>query len=332
MDPLSQGLAGAVVPQSFSAKKEMVAASIAGFVAGMLADLDILIYSAEDPLLSLEYHRHFSHALIFIPIGGLIAALLVWPFLKQRYAFPKILLFSTAGYATCGLLDACTSYGTHLLWPFSDQRVSWDNIAIVDPVFTGILGLMVGLSFFKKDPLFARIGLAFAILYLLAGAVQRERAEGVLLETAKSRGHSVESIRMMPTVFNLVLWRGIYESGGNFHVDAVRVGIFSGVKIYPGESVKKFQPDDFFPGLPKDSVLYRDIKRFTHFSGGFAALHPDNPRVLGDIRYSLLPHRLEPLWGIEISPEARDRHVPLIYFRSFDRKTLEIFLNMLRGV
>ena len=40
------------------------------------------------------------------------------------------------GYATHGLLDSCTSYGTQLFWPFSDERVAWDTMSIVDPLFT----------------------------------------------------------------------------------------------------------------------------------------------------------------------------------------------------
>ena len=48
------------------------------------------------------------------------------------------------GYATHGLLDACTSYGTQLFWPFSDERVAWNNSSIVDPLFTlPILALVI---------------------------------------------------------------------------------------------------------------------------------------------------------------------------------------------
>ena len=51
------------------------------------------------------------------------------------------------GYGTGGLLDTCTSYGTHLLWPFSTTPMAWSIIAIVDPVFTvshAFLKLTVG--------------------------------------------------------------------------------------------------------------------------------------------------------------------------------------------
>src|SRR5690606_29471703 len=45
-----------------------------GALGGMAPDLDVIIRSASDPLLALEYHRHFTHSLAFIPIGGLLVA------------------------------------------------------------------------------------------------------------------------------------------------------------------------------------------------------------------------------------------------------------------
>ncbi len=43
-------------------------------ISFVIPDMDVLIRSASDPLLAIEYHRHFTHALAFIPVGGLIAA------------------------------------------------------------------------------------------------------------------------------------------------------------------------------------------------------------------------------------------------------------------
>ena len=74
MDPISQGVVGGIFSQSLSRKTEERLASITGFLAGMTADLDVLIKSEADPLLTIQYHRHFTHCLLFIPIGGLICA------------------------------------------------------------------------------------------------------------------------------------------------------------------------------------------------------------------------------------------------------------------
>ena len=72
MDPLTQGALGAALPQATRSKLHVGIAGGLGFLAGMTADLDVLIRSEADPLLFLEYHRQFTHALIFIPVGGLL--------------------------------------------------------------------------------------------------------------------------------------------------------------------------------------------------------------------------------------------------------------------
>ena len=69
MDPLTQGTFGGIFSQFFSSKKKMVAGTFVGILAGLSPDLDVLINSSEDPLLSLEYHRQFTHSFIFIPFN-----------------------------------------------------------------------------------------------------------------------------------------------------------------------------------------------------------------------------------------------------------------------
>ena len=86
MDPLTQGTIGAVLPQALS-KKNLGIVALLGFLSGMAPDLDILIRSSTDPLLSLEYHRQFTHSLIFIPFGGLICALILFTVFKKISPF-----------------------------------------------------------------------------------------------------------------------------------------------------------------------------------------------------------------------------------------------------
>jgi len=127
MDILTHGLLGGTLAQSCSQKGEMRAAATVGFLAALLADADALIRSDTDPLLTLEYHRQFTHALIFIPVGALLVALILWPAFRvfgRPLGFRRIYLYALLGCATSGFLDACTSYGTHLLWPFTGDRLA----------------------------------------------------------------------------------------------------------------------------------------------------------------------------------------------------------------
>src|SRR5688572_29522369 len=122
MDPITQGALGAAAAQLGTSHRLGRRAWLYGAAGGMAADLDVLIRSSSDPLLAIEYHRHFTHSLAFIPVGGLLAAL---PWVLRKRHRPQarwIALATTLGYATHGLLDAFTTYGTQLLWPFSSHR------------------------------------------------------------------------------------------------------------------------------------------------------------------------------------------------------------------
>ncbi|TVR63159.1 MAG: metal-dependent hydrolase [Candidatus Competibacteraceae bacterium] len=330
MDLLTHGLAGAVMAQSAARRVPARLAIAIGFFAGLLADLDILISAADDPLFNIEYHRHFTHSLFFVPLGALGAALVAWPFARRRLRFATIYLLAFLGFLTSGLLDTCTSFGTHWLWPLYGERLAWNIIAIIDPLFTLILLVAVILAWRRDSVWPARVGVGLAVLYLLLGLAQRERAAELATELAAGRGHAVERLEVKPTLGNLVLWRSIYQSGEHFYVDALRIGFLTPARVYPGESVARFAPEHL-PELDSDSRLSDDIARFTHFSNGFVALHPQQPDVLGDVRYALLPNSTVPLWGIELDLTQPDRHVAFLTFRQTDAALRRAFLTMLRG-
>ncbi|MCF7822198.1 MAG: metal-dependent hydrolase, partial [Mariprofundaceae bacterium] len=180
MDIVTQGLAGAVLAQSVSRGQETRVAMVIGFLAGLLADIDALFTHSEvDPLLQLDFHRHFTHSLFFIPFGGLIAALLLWPVMKRYLPFKRILLFTTAGYATSGIIDACSSYGTSLFCPRSDLRICWHLFSILDPLFSISLIIAIIFAAVKKRPRYGTFGICFGDSYLIRGSTQHERAEAM---------------------------------------------------------------------------------------------------------------------------------------------------------
>ena len=330
MDPISQGLVGAVFPQSISNKKEIGKATLIGLVSGLAADLDILIRSDSDPLLFIDYHRQFTHSLVFIPIGGLIMAVIFWLIFKKKMKFRTVFLYSTLGYATHCLLDSCTAYGTELLWPFSNSKIAWNNIAVIDPFFTVPLAAFVVFALARKSTLIARFGVIFCLSYLLLGVYQHDKAEKYLLNIAALRGQNVEKVLVHPTIGNLILWRGVYLSNGEYHVDGIRVLPFSKPKLYKGGSVKTLEIKNAYPNLNSNSVLFKDIMRFNHFASGF--LVKDGGNTVGDIRYAALPNSIMPLWSIVVDTDKPDQHVS--YSRNFtgSSKKLGIFWNMLMGV
>jgi inner membrane protein len=329
MDVLTQGLVGGVLAQSLARKNEKKIATLVGVLAGLLADADILIRSSSDPLLNIEYHRHFTHSLVFIPLGAAIAMLLLWPFVRRHLSARRLYLFSLAGYSMSGVLDAFTSYGTHLFWPFSDERVALNIISIVDPVFTLILlvTLLTGLRLGYRKVAYA--GLVLSMMYLGMGFVQLQRAGQLAEDLRNKRGHLAMQSMVKPTLANLVLWRSVYIHADRIHVDAIRVGLFDAGRVIEGESVALFSFDRDLPQLDESSVLYRDIVRFRSFSDGYVALDPVQTNVLGDIRYSMLPVSARPLWGIVIDPDRPQVHADYRFFRDSSPSVRETFLNLL---
>jgi len=330
VDIVTQGLLGGSLALAAAPPKEARVAAAAGFAAGLLADADALISSSADPLLVLEYHRHFTHALVFVPVGGLVAAALLWPLARSRLAFPRLYLYCLLGYSMSGMLDACTSYGTHLLWPFSEARVAWSIISIVDPLFTLALAVPLAAGMLRMRARAAQAGLALAAGYLALGLLQHGRAETAAQALAAERGHRPERLLVKPTFGNLVLWRSIYVVKGRAHVDGIRVGA-GAAKIYPGASVALLDPERDLPMVVPGSRAAADTARFVEFSGGFAAVHPERPGFVGDVRYSMLPTSVEPLWGIAYDGTGPDAAVRFATDRRLAPETRRRFVDMLLG-
>lgn len=331
MDPLTQGLLGATAAQNGGAgvRRHTVAVSLLGFLAGMAADLDVVIRSPSDPLLFLEYHRQFTHSLVFIPIGGLLCGLvLYWLFARRRLSLTQTIVYCTLGYATHALLDACTTYGTQLLWPISDARIAWNVLSIIDPLYTLpiLAACIVAAKGYRPA---ARLALIWALAYPALGWWQHQRAEGAAEQLAEARGHNVDTLDVKPSFANILVWKSVYSSEGRFYVDAIRAG--RTVTVTPGSSIARLDVQRDLPWLAATSTQARDVARFRHFSNGYVALDPKVANRVIDIRYSLLPHEIDALWSIQLNPQAPDQHVSFQSHRQDSRAKSKTLWHMLRG-
>lgn len=300
MDVISQAVLGSSLSQSFTNdKSKQLSALFIGALAGMAPDLDVFIYSKTDPILFLEFHRQFTHSLFFIPFGTLICALVFYTFFKNKLTFAQIYLFSILGFATHGLLDACTSYGTQLYWPFSNHRVSWDIVSIIDPFFT--LPVLVGVVFaaYRNNRRIARVTFIYAVIFLSLGLVQKQRAENALYDIAEERGHKVERFIAKPSFANRHVWKVLYEYDGRYYVDAVK--LLWDTKHISGTSIQKLNIKRDFPWLPETSQQAKDIERFRWFSDDFLAVDPTDKNVILDVRYSFVPNQIKLMWGIVLN-------------------------------
>lgn len=330
MDPLSQGSIGATLAQSGSKKEHIKAATWMGCFGGLAPDLDILIFSPTDPLLFLEFHRQFTHSFIFIPIGALLVTLVMHRLVAKPLTVEQAYLYALLGYSTHAMLDACTTYGTQLLWPFSDQRFAWNTISIIDPIFTFPILALIVTGVIRQQPWFARAALVWVFVYASVGIWQRERAEVAGYQLAQSRGHEPSRLEAKPGFGQLLVWKIVYEYDDRFYVDAVRVA--NGVTAYPGQSAEKLDTAKHFPWLEADTQQAVDVERFRWFSNDYLAIDPVRKNRIIDVRYSAVPNEIEALWAIDLDQTKQaDEHIVWQSLRRTDSRQTAALWQMIKG-
>jgi len=325
VDPLTHGLVGAATAGTLFSSRP---AACAGFVAALLPDLDVLLSRADDPLFQLEFHRQFSHSFLFIPVGALLATLILYLPMRGRLSRLQLYLACLCGFAGAGLLDACTSYGTQLLWPFSEARLAWNLTPVVEPLTT--LGMTAFLVAFlvRQQRRWAALALGWLFLLLTHGGYRQFQA----LDTARglwdSRGHSVERYVVKPTLGNQLLWRVTYIHGEEVYTDGVRTRLLGPAEVFEGNAAELVVLERDFAAL-QGTPLYSSLHRFAHLSEGFIIRGPERSNLIGDGRYAMLPTSLKPLWGIEFDPDHPDQTVRFETFRETGPEVRRKFMEML---
>ncbi len=302
MDPFTQGVLGAAAAQAVLARRLGRHTWLYGALGGMAADLDVLIRSSADPMVAITWHRHFTHSLAFVPIGGLLCAL---PWLLRRRLGAKrwlIAAATTVGYATHGLLDAFTSYGTQLWWPLTRTRVAWDFVAIIDPIYTLLLLAGVVVSSRRKSPRPALAALIASSAYLALGGVLHARAVAAARGLARDRGHVLARVEAFPELPVNFLWRTVYRANGRVFVDAARTPWFGATTIRNGGSLAIAEANTLPPDVAADPRTHAAWETFLWFTDGWIGVDPADPRHLVDMRYGLVSGGTESLWSLELRP------------------------------
>jgi inner membrane protein len=310
VDPISHGVLGSGWSQAAARRDKRLPAAVLGSLSAIAPDLDILIRSSTDPLLFLEYHRHFTHALAFAPLGALACAALLHVWARAHLAFRQTYVFCLLGYASHGLLDACTIYGTELFWPFTDYRVAWSIVSAIDPAFTLPSLVLVVFALRRRRRSYAWAAVSWAFAYLVFGMIQQQRAEAAGAAFARERGHMPLRLEAKPALGTVLVWKVIYEHDGRYYVDGVRVAF--GAQVYPGESIAKLDVGRDFPWLDAASRRAGDIERFRRIADDFLGFDPTTGLIV-DIRYSMVPNEIAGFWGIALDPNAsRDAHAEFV--------------------
>tara|TARA_Y100000588_G_scaffold148733_2_gene162737 strand:+ start:8013 stop:9041 length:1029 start_codon:yes stop_codon:yes gene_type:complete len=217
MDSVTQAALGATVAGAIAGKRCNAKVLLAGAALGTLPDLDVIL-DYGDAVQNTIKHRGFSHSLLVLPP---FALLISWLYCR-RYAdsfwtLSRVFFLTVSVLVTHTLLDAMTTYGTQLIWPF-EGYFELRNVFIIDPLYTLPLLLAIGVALISKHKggRWCQSVVLLSTLYLGWGYVSQqvisERVEQNLL-AQKLPG---QQVLITPTAFNTFLWRVVVMDDGQY--------------------------------------------------------------------------------------------------------------------
>ncbi|MFT4568985.1 MAG: inner membrane protein [Saprospiraceae bacterium] len=225
MDSITQAVLGAAIGEAVAGKKIGYKAAVVGAIVATIPDLDVLFIPFLGELQKMSFHRGYSHSIAFCILASFLIAIAMG---KIKWvgdlSFRKAYLLSFFALFTHVLLDAFTTYGTQLLLPLSDWRVSFDSINIIDPFYTIplLIGVAVSLYFYNfNDPKRSspnNIGLIISSIYLLFTLANKQHIQREFYTQLKSQNIPSYGLLTVPVKIGNMQWYGVAKDASNLYI------------------------------------------------------------------------------------------------------------------
>ncbi len=283
MDSLTHVVLGAALGEVTLGKRIGYKAMLIGALADTVPDFDVFAnFFTDDEILKLQLHRAYTHSILTQFIWAFPFAWITYVLFKRSISYGRWYLLWILGLLTHITLDSQTTYGTQWFNPFSNMLVGFNNICVVDLVFTlPFMLFVIACLFMRKDnPLRQRtawMGLGYAILYLCGTVVTKNVVANHFEAELKRQNIPAEQVYTSPAFFTNFLWSGIANSK-----DSVWLGEYSvlqkreTIKVvsyprntalvdnYPdrrsAEVLKWFSQDKYFATESGDTLKFYNVK------------------------------------------------------------------------
>ncbi len=283
MDSLTQIILGAAVGEAVLGKKVGNKAMLYGAIAGTIPDLDVFASYFTDTVSALYIHRGFTHSILF---SLLLAPLFGWIVSKyESYKnFKNWSWLFFWGFITHPILDAHTTWGTQLFWPFN-LRLAFKNIFVIDPLYTVPFLVFLILAMrqkrtSKKRKFYNKLGLILSTTYLIATIFLKWIAFNEFESALKKQHIKYTQLDTRPSPLNTILWSA--------NVDTKEAYLLGNYSFFDTKPIK-------FESYPKNhnliSHLTKDesVKRMIEISEGWYTISKkENHLYFNDLRFGLL--------------------------------------------
>lgn len=283
MDSLTQIVLGAAVGEATLGKTMGNKAMLYGAIAGTIPDLDVLSSNFVDTVTALEIHRGFTHSIVFsVVFGGFFAWLT--SLYEKRATFKQWYWLWFMCFITHPLLDAHTTWGTQLFWPF-DLRLAYKNIFVIDPLYTlPFLVCVIWAAFLKRGSEKRRkinnAGIIMSSSYMVVTLILKGITYHKFTNALDEQNIAYKAIETKPSPFNTILWTANVEVE-----DAFLIGDYS---FFDSKHIQFYRH-------PKNHAALGDLKnenkvqRLIAISNGWYAIsEKNNATYFNDLRFGLL--------------------------------------------
>lgn len=287
MDSVTQIVLGAAVGEAVLGKKVGNKAMLYGAIAGTIPDLDVLASHFTDTVSALAIHRGFTHSIVFSVLFAPIFGLLVsrYETLKDFKSWSWLFFWA---FVTHPILDAHTTWGTQLFWPF-DLRLAFKTIFVIDPLYTLpflvflILAMQQSRTTAKRQ-FYNRMGLYVSTGYLLLTFLLKWVAFAQFESALKTQNIAYTQLDTRPSPMNTILWSA--------NVDTENAYLLGNYSFFDSQPIS-------FASYPKNHDLLGELKekapvqRMIAISEGWYIISTQDGRLyFNDLRFGLLS--LEP--------------------------------------
>lgn len=300
MDSITQITLGAAIGEAFLGKKIGYRAAVWGAALGTLPDLDILANPVLDAVAQLQFHRGFTHSILFCITASPAFGWFLNRFQKSEHIgwlYWSACVFTI--FATHIFIDVTTTYGTQILYPFSNIPVTTDTMFIIDPLYTVplLLGLIAAL-FMKRSGLGRHrvnmAGIIISSLYIFWGFVAKTQVHPHISSSFLTQFGGYEMIKTTPAGPTTFLWNGY---------------VIKNDTLYQTQySIFDTSDDLIFTPIPRNSYLIepykhdRGMEALLWFSGEYyTVIDRNGSLIFYDLRFGRddfwLGNEGEYVWG-----------------------------------
>lgn len=290
MDSITHLVLGGAIGAALAPAGQRRAALLAGAALNTLPDLDVplLLMFTDDPVSLMTWHRSFLHSVFVLP---LIGWLLWWGCRvrgrRVKAAPVRWFWLIQACLLSHPLIDACTVYGTSLLWPLEVRPAMWSLFFIIEPAFTLwlLLGCVVAWCLpagpWGRRGAMGGLALAAAVLGVAGLAKLKVEREAERNLAALGLAHAPRFSTPLP--FTVLLWRVVAMTPAGY-VDAERSLFDKGPMVFHGHA------SDTQALAQARAAAIPAVRRLDWFNHGFMrAQVRDGRLVLSDLRMGLDP-------------------------------------------